>query len=313
MQKIWQGVFWKILSCGCFAGINILVRYLSGGSALPLDKPLPIYSIMFFQNILGMLLISIWIWNSSGNINNLKTTKPWLHLLRVVTAAIGIGLMYLSLRYIPVTQAVALGLLAPIITVLGAIVFLKESFNLQRKLAVFLSILGGGLIARPDQALINFSSYSWFMLLPIIAAFLFAIDKLLTRQLLTNNESASALAWYLLTFMTPLSIIPMLYYGWMSPTLTHLPWLLLLGVLGVLAHYAFNKAYAVAEVTFLIPFGAAKIILSIALSYLVFYEIPRSFDIWLGIIFIILSTLVLSLKPLIFTKQRNLATDPNLG
>lgn len=302
MQKIWQGVFWKVLSCGCFAGINLLVRYLSGGSPLPLDQPLPIYTIMFFQNIIGMLLISAWIWKTKQFKLELNTNRPWLHTFRIVTAALGIGLWYLSLRYIPVTQVVALSFIAPIITVLAAILILKENFNLQRKIAVILSISGGFLIARPDQALINSTSYSWYMLLPLLAAFVFSLDKILTRELLKQYESPRALTWYLLTFIAPLSLLPMLYYGWVSPTTEHLPWLLLLGSLGALAHYAFNKAYELAEVTFLLPFGAAKLIICALASYIIFFEIPKTFDMWLGITVITLSTMVLSINAKFFNK-----------
>ena len=304
MQKIWQGIFWKIFSCGCFAGINVLVRYLSGGSPLAISKPLPIYSIMFFQNIIGMLIISIWIWKTSDNNLGLKTNKPWLHSLRVVTAAMGIGLWYVSLRYIPVTQVVALSFAAPIITVVGAVLILKENFNLQRKIAVLLSLIGGFLIARPDQALMNSPVFSWYMLLPLLAAFVFSLDKILTRQLLTQKESPRALAWYLLTFIAPLCLLPMFYYGWENPSIDHLPWLLLLGALGAMAHYSFNKAYELADVTFLLPFGAAKLVLCAVVSYMVFYEVPKTFDIWLGIIVITFSTVVLGLNANLFARLK---------
>lgn len=298
MQKIWLGIFWKILSCGCFAGINVLVRYLAGGSPLLLAKPLPIYSIMFFQNIIGMLVISIWMWHSKTlKYKDFKTSKPWLHLVRIITAAIGIGLWYISLRCIPITQVVALSLMGPIITILGAVIFLKESFNLQRKLAIFLSILGGVLIARPDRALFTPDTYSWFMLLPLLAAFVFALDKLLTRRLLEQGESPSSLAWSLLAFISPLCILPAIYYGWVNPDLSHLPWLILLGALNAFAHFSFNKAYSLADVTVLLPFGAAKLILSAMFSYIVFFEVPKSLDLWLGIAVVALSTVLLGMSP----------------
>lgn len=297
MQKIWLGIFWKILSCACFAGINVLVRYLSGGSPVGLTKALPIYSIMFFQNIIGMLVISGWMWRTKTlRIVDFKTSHPWLHLIRVLTAAGGIGLWYISLRCIPITQVVALSLIGPIITTLGAVIFLKENFSLQRKLAVALSIIGGVLLARPDQTLISANEYNWLMLLPLLAAFAFALDKLLTRRLLNLGESSSSLAWFLLAFISPLCIIPAAVYGWINPELSHLPWLLLLGTLNALAHFAFNKAYSLAEVTILLPFGAAKLILSATLSYLAFYEIPKSFDLWLGISVIVLSTIILGMS-----------------
>lgn len=295
MQKIWHSIFWKILSCGCFAGINVLVRFLSGGSPLSVGNSLPIYSIMFFQHLVGVLIISAWMWQANEmHTKDFFTTKPWLHLLRILTAAGGIGAFYLSLKYIPVTQAVALMVTIPIITTIGAVLFLKEDFNLQRKIAVFLSIAGGFLVARPDQAFINTAEYNWFLLLPVGAAFAFAIDKLLTRKLLACNEQPRTLAWYLLAFITPLSLLPALHYGWVTPTLNQLSWLCLLGLLGALAHYTFNKAYALAEITMLLPFGAARVILGALLSYLAFYEVPKTLDLWLGICIIVLSTFLLA-------------------
>lgn len=306
MQKIWHSILWKILSCGCFAGINVVVRYLSGGSPLALNTALPIYSIMFYQHLIGMIFISAWMWrNNELHIKDFVTQRPWLHTIRIVTAASGIGLFYMSLRYIPVTQAVALSITTPIFTTIGAVVFLKENFDLPRKLAVYLSIIGGILIARPDQALSNTQEYSWFMLLPILAALAFAFDKLLTRKLLAANEQPRALAWYLLAFIAPLSLLPAIYYGWVSPELTHLPWLLILGLLSAFAHYTFNKAYALAEVTVLLPFGAARLILGALLSYLAFYEIPKTFDLWLGIAVIIISTMILSIEPKLLLNLRN--------
>ncbi len=296
MQKIWFSILWKILSCACFAGINVLVRYLSGGSPLPLAKPLPIYSIMFFQNIIGMMILSYWLHkNGQLKMDLFRTSTPWRHTARVVTAALGIGLWYLSLRYIPVTQVVALSFVAPIITTVAAILFLKENFNLPRQIAVLLSIIGGFLISRPDLAILNIHEFSWYLILPLIAALVFSLDKILTRQLLEIKQNPLVLAWYLLAFIAPLCLIPAAYYGWVMPDNTHWPWLFLLGALGALAHYTFNKAYALAEVTFLLPFGAAKIILCACISYAAFFEIPRTLDMWLGISVVTFSTMILGI------------------
>ncbi len=305
MQKIWHGVFWKIVSCGCFAGINVLVRYLSGGSPIPIATPLPIYTIMFFQNIIGFLVISSWLWKPKAiSTRHFGTVKPWLHFLRIITAAVGIGLWYISLRCMPITQVVALSLIGPIITTVGAILFLKEHFNLQRKIAVFLSIAGGFLIARPDRTLFHAAGYNWLMLLPLLAAFVFALEKLLTRKLLALNESPSSLAWSLLVFISPLCLLPVFFYGWVNPDISQIPWILLLGILNALAHYTFNKAYALAEITLLLPFGGTKLILSAALSYFAFFEIPKSLDMWLGITVIALSTLVLGINAKFINRMR---------
>lgn len=307
MQKIWQGILWKIASCACFAGINVLVRYLSGGSPLPLATPLPIYTIMFFQNFIGTLLVVAWMWRSDGlQTKAFFTTRPWLNITRLVTATGGIGLWYLSVQYIPITEVVALSFIAKIITILGAVFFLKEAFNLQRKLAVFLSLVGGYLITRPDLPLLNISEVNLLLLLPILAAVVFSLDTLLTRRLLSLNESPRTLTWYALAFTTPFCVLPALHYGWISPDLTHAPWLLLLGILGALSHFTFNKAYAFAEITAVLPFGISRLIFCAIFSYAAFYEIPKDFDIWIGIIVIASSTLILGINSDFIKKLRNI-------
>lgn len=306
MQKIWHGIFWKVLSCACFAGINILVRYLSGGSPLTIATPLPIYTIMFFQNFIGAIVVVAWMWH--GNVLRTKdffTIRPWLNITRLLTATLGIGLWYLSVQYIPITEVVALSFISKIITILGAVFFLKEAFNIQRKFAVFLSLAGGYLITRLDQPILNITEFNWILLLPVLAAFVFSLDTLLTRRLLALNESPRNLTWYALAFTAPFCLLPAVHYGWSSPDLAHMPWLLLLGVLGALSHYTFNKAYAFTEITALMPFGISRLIFCAAFSYFAFYEIPKSLDMWVGIIIIASSTLILGINAEFIRKLRN--------
>lgn len=300
MPKVLESIFWKIISCGCFAGINILVRYLAGGSSLELSKPLPIYTIMLWQNLLGVVFLSLYLKKKI----DFSKEHLGLHLARVVTAAIGIGLWYLSLRYIPVTQVVALSFIAPIMTTFIAIVLLRESFTWQRGLAISLSMVGAFLLTRPDRALHSLANYNWYLLLPLLAALIFSLDKIFTRQLLVLQASSLVLAWYLLAFIGPICLIPSAIYGWVTPDWSQWQWLVLLGALSACAHYTFNRAYALAEITFLLPFGAAKLLLCTLLSYLVFLEIPNTFELWIGVTIMVLSTLIIGIPSI---KWRNRA------
>lgn len=296
MIKIWRGIFWKIVSCACFAGINALVRYLSAGSPLFVEQALPIYMIMLFQNIIGLFFLSTWMIQKKGRLKSIIiTSKPGLHILRVITAATGIGLWYKSIQHIPITEVVALSFAAPIITVIGSIIFLREKFSWQRKVAVSLSIIGGFLMVRPDRTIYAMQNFNSYMLFPLIAAFVFAFDKLLTRKLLSSGESTEGLTWYLILFLGPICIIPICMYGWVTPCASHIPWLVIIGILGTLAHYAFNKAYELADVVVLLPFGVAKLLFCALLSYIAFAEIPSSLDMWLGILVITFSTIILGI------------------
>ena len=305
-STVWIGAFWKTLSCACFAGVNGLVRYLSGGSPLLLETPLPIHVIMFFQNTIGSLLIlPVLLHNRTLLKTILYPIHPILNIIRVVTAVSGIALWYVSLKYIPLTQVVALSFVAPFISLIGAKLFLNEVLNFTRLTAIMLSILGGFFITRPDLGLQNIDHIGWTAIFPLIATLVFTLDKLFTRKLLADGESATNVTLYLLVFMGPISLIPALHYGWIMPNATHWHWLLLLGLLAAGAHFSFSKAYAFAEVTFLMPFGIAKMLLCSVVGYLAFSEFPETTHMWIGIFVLTISTILLTFGNRLYKGKQN--------
>jgi len=70
-------------------------------------------------------------------------------------------------------------------------------------------------------------------------------------------------------------------------------WLVALGLLSAVAHMAFSKAYALAEVGFLTPFGFSKFFLSAALGFFAFHEFPEEWSMWFGTLIIFASILLL--------------------
>lgn len=254
---------------------------------------------MLFQNLIGAVILGMVIWSSRDRLQEqlVLDREHWvLHLARVVTAVAGIAIWYMSLRYIPLTQVIALSFIAPIVTTIGAVLFLREEFNWQRGTVVLLSIAGGFLMTRPDRTLSALESFSVYFAFPIIAAIIFAFDKIFTKRLIKHNVSLLLMTWYLLFFSGAICLAPVLQYGWVSPNLPQLGLLFLLGLLGICAHYTFNKAYEFADVTLLLPFGMSKLLISAGLSYMIFNEIPRSADVWIGIIVISLSSMLLGIQ-----------------
>lgn len=297
-SKFLLGIFWKVLSCAAFAGINILVRYLSG-SSLAIEQKLPTFVIMFFQNLIGTILLFIFIIKKDiKNINifrKLINSKNYtLHLTRILIATSGIALWYFSLTKMPVTQVVAISFISPILTILGAAIFLKEQISLNRNIAILLSLIGGFLITRPDLA-IQFDLFNWVAIFPICAALVFSIDKLITKKLISLQECPKLTTMYLLLLITPCSLIfAFLNNSWVMPVQSNWLPLIALGGLGAIAHVAFNKSLEAAEITLIMPYGITKILFSLILSYLVFAEAPQTFSLWVGIIIISFSTILLS-------------------
>lgn len=293
-KNMYMGIFWKIVSYFLFASVNGIVRYLSGGSALASATPLPIYMIMFFQNAIGSIIILPILLKNKPIIHSMLTTQYRnLNILRIIVSALGIGLWYLSLQYIPLTEVVALSFAAPFVAIIGAVIFLQEKLNIYRIISIILSIIGGFLIARPDLGLQN-SAIGWLAILPLLATLIFAVDKIITRKLLIKGGSVVGITLLLIVCLTPLCLLPTLFYGWQMPATEQWPWLLLLSVLSVSSHFAFNKAFSYAEVTVLMPFSIIKMVFCGLIAYFVFAELPHAADIWLGIMVVIISTVILN-------------------
>jgi len=223
------GLFWKLVSCFAFAGVNAVVRYLSGGAGA-INQPLPSEVIVCFQNIFGFLILA-----------------------------------------------------------------LKEKMGFYRVIGVILGLFGAFIISRPDRAFFQAdNNFSWLMMVPLLSALAFACVKILNRKLSLKGESAQLLTTYLLFFMVPASALPALAQ-WVSPDLVSLKFLMLLGLLGTLAHYSMAKALSYADVTFLTPFGFARIMFTAFLGYILYAELPTNSNLWIGFSIIMLSTICISL------------------
>ena len=287
-----RGLFWKLVSCFAFAGVNAVVRYLTGGAGV-INKPLPSEVIVFFQNIFGFLVLAPFM--LKNGVGTFKTSWPFLHSLRIIIAVIGVISLYYAFAHMPMAQAVALQFTGPIFAVIGARIYLKEKMGFYRILGVILGLLGAFIISRPDRALIGAdNSFSWLFLIPLLSALAFAGVKILNRKLSLKGESAELLTTYLLFFMVPASAIPALA-KWVSPDLFSLKFLILLGLLGSLAHYSMAKALSFADVTFLTPFGFARIMFTAFLGYVLYAELPTNANLWIGFLIIMISTIFITL------------------
>jgi drug/metabolite transporter (DMT)-like permease len=69
---------------------------------------------------------------------------------------------------------------------------------------------------------------------------------------LTRTDDAKVIVFNMALMQLPLGLIPALFH-WVTPGWTDLPWLGLMGVTGLSAHYAMARALALAELTVVLP------------------------------------------------------------
>lgn len=292
-----QGALLKIWACFCFAIVNGMVRLVTGGAKLEITlTPLPFPQIAFLQNLIGTCILIPYLIYS----NNLvfKTPVPILHIVRVIFATCGLILWYGSLRYMPITYALALSFTSPIITVIASRIFLREEISNKRLIAIICSISGAFLITRPDKIfiseIIGNEQLGWTTILPIASASFWVGSKITSRKIAQKGDSPQLMTIYLLTFMVPLSLIPALFV-WKNITINHFIICSVISITATIAHLSIAKAFSLAEISFLTPFGFSRFFLSSIIGYYIFDEFPTSIHILLGILLIISSLIILSL------------------
>lgn len=207
-------------------------------------------------------------------------------ILRSVSELIGRLFFALALALTPLTSASAILQAAPLVVVIGAVVFFGERVGWRRWLAIGLGLVGVLLIIRPTPALFEPTS-----IFAVLATLGFAGRDLATRaspatmsteQLGSLGFAILVIAGVLLSFILGESLT--------TPTLLSVGATMGATAAGVLAYSALTLAMRTGEISIVTPFRYTRQLFAIILGFAVFGEWPDLLT-WAGIGVIILSGL----------------------
>jgi drug/metabolite transporter (DMT)-like permease len=268
-----RGAIWMILAAGLFASLTALVRHVSAS--------VPPVEIVFFRSAFGLLFMLPWA--LSTGIANLRTRRLGLHSLRALTALGSFICWYLAFAVMPIAEATALTFTAPLFATIGAVFILGEAVGPRRVAAIIIGFAGAMVILRPGIEVITLPA-----LLVLAGAAFYAISVLAIKSL-SRTESAGTIVIYLGILMTPMSLIPALFY-WTLPSLETLAWLAGIGLVATFSQLTLSRALRAADATAVLPFEYSKLIFAAILGYAVFGEQPDLWT-WTGATIIFLATL----------------------
>ena len=270
-NNIVLGILFMTFAMLCLSVNDVLVKGLS--------KAYPIWEVIFFRALSGVIISVILIiffgWKT------LKTEKPFGHLTRAFSSVACVVFYFFGLKYLMLSENVAIVHSAPILATLLAAPFLGEKLGLHRMAAVALGFLGVLVIVKPGSDLFMFES-----LFPLAAAFFMAVSYLATRFLMSTESSVAIIFYYSLALLiTSLIFFP---NHFVIPSLFNLIPLMGLGVMGSLGHYFMAQAAKSAEVIVITPFEYTSFIFLGIMGYFFYNEVPGT-SVFIGMFLIILS------------------------
>ena len=239
----------------------------------------PVWEAVFFRAFSGSI-ISLYLVYHSG-ISSIKTKKPIRHFVRAFSAVGCVVLYIFGIKYLLLSENIAIAHSAPIIAALLAVPILGEKIGFHRILAIIIGFIGVLVIIKPGTDLFQLKS-----LLPIGSALFMASVYITTRSLM-NTESSTSIVFYY-SFALLFTSIIFFPSDFVIPDTFNLILALSLGMMGSMGHYFMSQAAKHADVAVTSPFEYSSFIFVGVMGYVFFYEIP-SHSVVLGSMLIILS------------------------
>ena len=121
-------------------GILLLCVSLHSGSARPAAKIAADYHILqvVWARYVFHALVFLIIFSRSGILNQMRTSRPLLHIARSITLLLGTITFFTALIYLSLPDAVAINFAAPLLVTALSVLFLGEAVGPRRWVAIFI-------------------------------------------------------------------------------------------------------------------------------------------------------------------------------
>ena len=287
-----QGIFFAILCC-FFASILIaLVRHLSA--------QFHIFFIVMVRNFFGLLFFAPYILHNYKAV--FKTKKFHLHLFRGINGLISMFVWFYVLTLLPLSEAVSISFIIPILTTLAAVIFLKEKVTKKTWISIFAGFIGILIILRP-----GFREFKAAYLFSFASVFLWLISNILIKVMTRTEKPQTIVANMSLIMM--LFSVPFALPHLKALNFENLLYFIFLGLISNLTHICLSISYSKTDLSATQPFDFLRLVFTAIIAYFAFGEV---IDIWvvIGSLVILVGVVIVAPKRKNM-KQQQIAAEIN--
>lgn len=217
-------------------------------SGREIGAALDTFEMMLYRSLIGIVVI-VSVAFGTGRMGEIRATHLGLHALRNVVHFAGQNLWLYALALIPLAQLFALEFSYPIIVALTAPIFLGERLTPTKVMAASVGFVGILLVARPFGA----AGLSVGLVTALLCALGFAGAAIVTKRL-TRVASILCILFWLATMQSGFALVLAGWDGSIAlPDKATLPWVVVMGLAGLLAHFCLTKALTLAPASVVTP------------------------------------------------------------
>lgn len=234
-----KACLWMLGAVFSFITMAVAGRVLAG--------ELDTFEIMMYRSFVGVIVVCTTL-SATGRWNDVSRRGLGTHFLRNVGHFAGQNLWFAALPLIPLAQVFALEFTTPLWVLLLAPLVLGERLSRLGIVAAGLGFIGILIVTRPGMIALTPG-----VIFASLSAIGFAVSILLTRRL-TAFASTACILFYLTTMQAVMGIAMAGFDGDVAvPSWSNLPWVVLVGLAGLFAHFCYTNALQLAPATVCAP------------------------------------------------------------
>jgi drug/metabolite transporter (DMT)-like permease len=260
-QNTRLGIWLMIATSVVFATQDGISRHLAENHSV-----LMVVMIRFWVFALFVILLAA---SSAGGLRAAaRSQMPWVQLARGVILVAEICVMVIGFVKLGLIEAHAVFASYPLMIAALSGPILGEKVGWRRWTAILVGFAGILIILQPGYAVIS----PW-ALVPLLAAFMFAVYGLLTRYVARKDPAPVSFFWTGVVGAVAMTPFGLANWSWMSPG--DWGWMATLCCTAVLGHWLLIRAYAVAEASAIQPFAYLQLVFASSIGLFVFGEVLR--------------------------------------
>lgn len=244
------------------------------------------FETLAYRSVIGFVIICLVIrFLSPKGFGQVRSGRYGLHGIRTLVHFGAQNCWFFAIAVIPLAQVTALELTSPIWVALLAPLLLSEKLTKIRLLAALIGFIGVLLIARPGISPLGIGHAA-----ALAAAIGFALNTIAVKRLSSTETTLCILFWMTLSQA-------ILGFGFAAPTgitmfsFEMTPWVIVLGITGLSAHFCLTKALTCAPASIVAPMEFMRLPLIAVVGMLLYLE-PLEFAVFAGSALVLLGNLL---------------------
>lgn len=268
------------IACAVTGFIGIAVM---DACAKLLGEGYAISQIILARNGVGALVVFVFVALRGRGLWVLRTHRIGYLILRTAFSLAAGFLFFTGLRYLPLADAFAVAFTGPLFITALSMPLLGEHVGPRRWTAVMIGFAGVLVVIQPGMA-----SFRPEALLPLGAAFFYALAMLISRKMTRDMTTSAIMFWSSLgAALTALILMPS---AWRTPPLADLALFISMGLVGTIGMTLITQGYRFAPASVIAPFDYSSLLWAVVLGWLIWNDVPGP-RVWAGASILIASGL----------------------